>query len=62
MQAKRDHEKAIAEDPTVFDYDAIYDELQAKKNEKIAEFKAADKERKVSSNFECFVKYPDFLK
>lgn len=47
MQAKREHEKALAEDPTIFDYDNVYDELQAKKNQKIAEIKAADKERKV---------------
>ncbi|EFO21578.2 hypothetical protein LOAG_06908 [Loa loa] len=46
MQAKREHEKALAEDPTIFDYDNVYEELQAKKNEKIAEVKAADKERK----------------
>lgn len=47
MQAKREHERALAEDPTIFDYDNVYDELQAKKNQKIAEIKAADKERKV---------------
>lgn len=47
MQARRDHERALAEDPTIFDYDNVYDELQAKKNQKIAEIKAADKERKV---------------
>ncbi|VDK70653.1 unnamed protein product [Litomosoides sigmodontis] len=46
MQARRDHERALAEDPTIFDYDNVYDELQAKKNQKIAEIKAADKERK----------------
>ncbi|VDN01088.1 unnamed protein product, partial [Thelazia callipaeda] len=46
MQARREHEKALAEDATIFDYDNIYDELQAKKNEKIAEIKAADKDRK----------------
>ncbi|KAL4002970.1 hypothetical protein ACH3XW_5690 [Acanthocheilonema viteae] len=46
MQAKREHERALAEDPTIFDYDNVYDELQAKKNQKVAEIKAADKERK----------------
>uniref|UniRef100_A0A158Q813 RING-type domain-containing protein n=1 Tax=Elaeophora elaphi TaxID=1147741 RepID=A0A158Q813_9BILA len=46
MQAKREHERALAEDPTIFDYDNVYDELQAKKNQKIAEIKTADKERK----------------
>ncbi|VIO90660.1 Hypothetical 45.1 kDa protein C16C10.6 in chromosome III, putative [Brugia malayi] len=46
MQAKREHEKALAEDPTIFDYDNVYEELQANKNQKIAEIKAADKERK----------------
>uniref|UniRef100_A0A8R1TMX2 DUF2040 domain-containing protein n=1 Tax=Onchocerca volvulus TaxID=6282 RepID=A0A8R1TMX2_ONCVO len=46
MQAKREHEKALAEDPTIFDYDNVYEELQAKKNQKIANIKAADKERK----------------
>lgn len=48
MEAKREHEKALAEDPTVFDYDAIYDELQAKKTEKVAGAKAADKEKRVN--------------
>lgn len=47
MQAKREHERALAQDPSIFDYDAIYDDLQAKKNEKVTEQKAADKERKV---------------
>ncbi|KAM3724677.1 Nuclear speckle splicing regulatory protein [Dirofilaria immitis] len=46
MQAKREHEKALAEDPTIFDYDNIYEELTAEKNQKIAKIKAADKERK----------------
>uniref|UniRef100_A0A915ASM8 Nuclear speckle splicing regulatory protein 1 N-terminal domain-containing protein n=1 Tax=Parascaris univalens TaxID=6257 RepID=A0A915ASM8_PARUN len=46
MQAKREHERALAQDPSIFDYDAIYDDLQAKKNEKVAEQRAADKERK----------------
>ncbi|KAJ1350685.1 Nuclear speckle splicing regulatory protein 1, partial [Parelaphostrongylus tenuis] len=35
-----------AEDPTVFDYDASYDQIQAARDEKIAERKKADKERK----------------
>ncbi|PIO67844.1 hypothetical protein TELCIR_10394 [Teladorsagia circumcincta] len=37
---------AIAEDPTIFDYDASYDQIQAARDEKIAERKKADKERK----------------
>lgn len=51
MQARREHEKALAEDPTVFDYDNVYEDLQAMKNEKITEIKAADKERKVRLAF-----------
>ncbi|PAV83111.1 hypothetical protein WR25_07760 [Diploscapter pachys] len=45
-QAERLHERAMAEDPTIFDYDKNYDEIQAVKNEKIAVQKEADKERK----------------
>ncbi|KAJ1369376.1 Nuclear speckle splicing regulatory protein 1, partial [Parelaphostrongylus tenuis] len=44
--AERLQEMAIAEDPTVFDYDASYDQIQAARDEKIAERKKADKERK----------------
>ncbi|KAK5977255.1 Nuclear speckle splicing regulatory protein 1 [Trichostrongylus colubriformis] len=44
--AERLQEMAIAEDPTIFDYDASYDQIQAARDEKIAERKKADKERK----------------
>ncbi|RCN46115.1 zinc finger, C3HC4 type, partial [Ancylostoma caninum] len=44
--AERLQEMALAEDPTVFDYDASYDQIQAIRDEKIAERKKADKERK----------------
>ncbi|KJH50733.1 hypothetical protein DICVIV_03079 [Dictyocaulus viviparus] len=44
--AERLQELAIAEDPTIFDYDANYDRIQAERDEKIAERKKADKERK----------------
>lgn len=52
MQAQRQYERALAEDPTVFDYDSIYDELKAEKNQKIVEKKAADKQRKVRIFFD----------
>ncbi|CAI4222310.1 unnamed protein product [Auanema sp. JU1783] len=44
-QAQMHHERALAEDPTVFDYDASYDEIQAIKNEKISEQKKKDENR-----------------
>ncbi|XGW13599.1 hypothetical protein V3C99_000154 [Haemonchus contortus] len=44
--AERLQEMAIAEDPTIFDYDASYEQIQAARDEKIAERKKADKERK----------------
>ncbi|KAK6743978.1 hypothetical protein RB195_010964 [Necator americanus] len=44
--AERLQEMAIAEDPTIFDYDASYDQIQAIRDEKVAEKKKADKERK----------------
>ena len=34
-QAERLHERAMAEDPTIFDYDKNYDEIQSVKNEKV---------------------------
>ncbi|KHJ75198.1 hypothetical protein OESDEN_25186 [Oesophagostomum dentatum] len=45
-RAERLQEMALAEDPTIFDYDASYDQIQAVRDEKIAEKKKADKERK----------------
>lgn len=44
--AERQHESALAADPTIFDYDASYDEIQAVKDAKIAAQKEKDKERK----------------
>ncbi|CAD6188470.1 unnamed protein product [Caenorhabditis auriculariae] len=44
-QAERLHERALAEDPSIFDYDTNYDEIQAVKNEKKEEQKKADKNR-----------------
>lgn len=43
--AEREHQKAEAEDPTIFDYDGNYDEIQAIKNEKKEEARKADKNR-----------------
>lgn len=43
--AKRQHESALAYDPTIFDYDAAYEEIEEVKNQKIAEQKSKDKER-----------------
>uniref|UniRef100_A0A1I7TT49 DUF2040 domain-containing protein n=1 Tax=Caenorhabditis tropicalis TaxID=1561998 RepID=A0A1I7TT49_9PELO len=43
--AEREHQKAQAEDPTIFDYDANYDEIQAIKNEKKEEARKADETR-----------------
>ncbi|CAB3401856.1 unnamed protein product [Caenorhabditis bovis] len=43
--AEREHQKAQAEDPSIFDYDASYDEIQAIKNEKKEEQKQADQKR-----------------
>ncbi|CAI2348752.1 unnamed protein product [Caenorhabditis sp. 36 PRJEB53466] len=43
--AEREHQKAQAEDPSIFDYDSNYDEIQAIKNEKKEEARKADKTR-----------------
>uniref|UniRef100_A0A8R1DWB6 DUF2040 domain-containing protein n=1 Tax=Caenorhabditis japonica TaxID=281687 RepID=A0A8R1DWB6_CAEJA len=43
--AEREHQKAEAEDPTIFDYDGNYDEIQAIKNEKKEEARKADTTR-----------------
>lgn len=43
-QARQVALKALAEDPTVFQYDEVYDEMQQKKEEK----KPPKEERKVS--------------
>uniref|UniRef100_A0A914MSG5 Uncharacterized protein n=1 Tax=Meloidogyne incognita TaxID=6306 RepID=A0A914MSG5_MELIC len=42
-------EKAIAEDPTIFDYDSQYEEMQKVRDQKIIEQKEADKEKKVKN-------------
>ena len=39
-------EQAIGEDPSVYEYDAIYDEMQEKKKGKVAEL-SKSKDRKV---------------
>ncbi|CAI5445803.1 unnamed protein product [Caenorhabditis angaria] len=43
--AEREHQKAQAEDPSIFDYDSNYDEIQSIKNEKKEESRKADKNR-----------------
>ena len=42
-------EKAIAEDPAIFDYDSQYEEMQKVRDQKIIEQKEADKEKKVKN-------------
>uniref|UniRef100_A0A914UVM6 Nuclear speckle splicing regulatory protein 1 N-terminal domain-containing protein n=1 Tax=Plectus sambesii TaxID=2011161 RepID=A0A914UVM6_9BILA len=37
-QAEREQDRALAEDPMIFDYDAKYEEDQAKKNEKLPKY------------------------
>lgn len=44
-QARQVALKALAEDPTVYQYDEVYDDMQQKKEEK----KPPKEERKVSS-------------
>ncbi|XP_071945788.1 uncharacterized protein [Antedon mediterranea] len=44
-QTKIEIQKALEEDPTVYEYDSIYDEMEKKKQEMILQ-KKADKERK----------------
>jgi len=44
-QAEREHERALAEDPNAFDYDTVYDQMQAQKHAKNAKDKAADKQK-----------------
>ncbi|PIC39726.1 hypothetical protein B9Z55_011323 [Caenorhabditis nigoni] len=53
--AEREHQKAEAEDPTIFDYDGNYDEIQAIKNEKKEEARKADK-NKESKYAEAIIK------
>ncbi len=48
LQAKLDRDRAKAQDPTVFQYDEVYDEIVQKKNEKKETDKKADEQRKVS--------------
>lgn len=45
---KRLMESAIAADPTVYEYDSIYDELERKKNLKTEVQEKSDKEKKVN--------------
>lgn len=40
-------EQAIKEDPTIFDYDSQYEQMQKIRDQKILEQKEADKEKKV---------------
>ncbi|CAJ0565103.1 unnamed protein product, partial [Mesorhabditis spiculigera] len=44
-EAERLQQQALAADPTIFDYDKNYDEIQRKRDEKKAEDKVKDKER-----------------
>lgn len=44
--AEREHQKAEAEDPTIFDYDGNYDEIQAIKNEKVRARKVENRKKK----------------
>ncbi|KAL7070132.1 hypothetical protein ACQ4LE_010360 [Meloidogyne hapla] len=46
LKDKKILEKAIAEDPTIFDYDSQYEEMQKVRDQKIIEQKEADKEKK----------------
>jgi coiled-coil domain-containing protein 55 len=39
-------EQVLAEDPSAYEYDNVYDEIEKKKNEKTAEQREADKEKK----------------
>lgn len=49
-------EKAIAEDPTIFDYDSQYEEMQKVRDQKIIEQKEADKEKKVKEYLKLILK------
>src|SRR5688572_17638044 len=40
-------EKLMAEDPSIFDYDSQYEQMQKLRDQKVAEQKEADKEKKV---------------
>ena len=37
----------MAEDPSIFDYDSQYEQMQKLRDQKVAEQKEADKEKKV---------------
>lgn len=40
-------EKAVAEDPTIFEYDSIHEKLENQRHKATVEQKEADKEKKV---------------
>ena len=47
LKAEREQARALAEDPTIFEYDAVHDEIEARRNRKTAAHESADKEKKV---------------
>lgn len=47
-QTQIEIQKALQEDPTVYEYDAVYDEMEEKK--KAANVKAPEKDRKVPAH------------
>ncbi|TMW61588.1 hypothetical protein Poli38472_012779 [Pythium oligandrum] len=45
------HEKALAEDPSVFDYDGVYDEIQSSRQDKVSRRKAQRETEKAQSKY-----------
>jgi hypothetical protein len=42
IQAQMEIEKALEQDPNAFDYDAVYDEMQSEKAEKVSQLSKKD--------------------
>lgn len=52
MKIEEQHRKALEEDPSVFDYDGVYDDMKAK----VAQPRALDREeRKVTRSVFCLI-------
>jgi len=48
-------EKAVAEDPTIFEYDSIHEKLENQRHKSTVEQREADKEKKVGAIHTHFI-------
>jgi hypothetical protein len=52
------HEEALAQDPTIFEYDAVLDDIHAAKDQVFADKQKEKAERKVQRRFHAYASFP----